>query len=189
MNLDEMITQAYNQHQAQLKMAEEARLAHEKKLIEQSISAFKQKFDRVISDELQKVLGIEIVGSESQSLGHAQFGYMGYYFRISAYGADKWRVDRSKNNSCFECLFADYSSNLVDRLLIALGEARESAQPQPGVTIEDARLIFENCLSDLEKVFDSRDDLTSNLKFGESLQSAIDLVDYCLDDLSGDEEG
>ncbi|MBD2437400.1 hypothetical protein [Nostoc sp. FACHB-110] len=200
MDLEKLIDNAYGKYQAELKAEEEAKLAEEKKLIDKSISVFKANFDQVISSELQQALGIEIIGSKTQSV-HARFGYMGYYFKITKYDEIRWRVDKGKSNFAAECLFAECSNNLINRLLIALGEIKASVEPQhSSIPIEEQikniQDTLDRCYADIKAISESQSwkqlceksgDPEMKTHLGDArnyLSEAMDCVDrLCIEDM------
>ncbi|WP_179066719.1 hypothetical protein [Nostoc sp. C052] len=57
------------------------------------------------------------------------------------------------------------------------------------MTPEQAKLILEEALKKINEVFENKQDLIHSYEnFGNSLETAITLIDGCIDDLSDDSD-
>lgn len=184
MNLEDLITKAYEQHQADARAAEQARLDKENQLIETNIAKFKQSFDQAIQPEMQDCIGIKIAGSTNQAF--ATFTYKSVELTIYIYG-HQWRVV-PEYGSGFDDFVVD-TENLLDGLLVVLGKIRESGEPEPKeMTTDEAISNLTVALNKAKEVREHKHDFFHNPEsFGEDLDTAICLLKKALNDLVGEE--
>jgi len=132
MNLEELIDSTYNKYQAQLRAAEEARTAYERKQTEKAIAEFRARLDAVIQSELQEALMMSFDAVLNQQ-AHAFFRYkdVEVVIRYGPYRDGEWGL----KDDLDQHLDHVSSERLVDYLLIRLGQikvikAEEKSEPQ-----------------------------------------------------------
>lgn len=183
MNLEQLITEAYSKHQAELQAAQEAQKLKEQQETERAIAKPRSQLNGVITPEIQACLNIEFTAKLYDS-GIARFIYKDteFYIQYGPYTGGEWGVWTNKNG------FPSHvrSEGLLNYLLIQLGQVRDSEpEPEPEMTLEHAADILGDCFALAENVYDKRHDFIHNPEeFGENLKTAICLLRKLSDELA-----
>lgn len=170
-DLEQLITEAYDLHIAQEKDEERQRLAQEEARKQTAIAQFRESFDLVFTADLQNAMRIKVDADEHRTF--ATFVYQGTQFYIFRFGQEDWKVETDNGDT-----FAARSSKIINRLFIAMGAIR-AVFSRKELTLEKAadKLIFSLC--EAEQVYDHSVDFLDSSEseaFGEKLKTAISVL-------------
>lgn len=149
MNLEQLITDAYAKHQAQIEAQLKAKLVEEQKRTQIVIDNFQKGFDAAVSPEMQALIGIKITGDINQA--QADFEYKNTRFTIYAHGSE-WRVlcvaiTGKANDFCVS------SNDLSNSLLVAMGEIRTNTESEiDRKEVEKIRATLNRCCSEIKAI-------------------------------------
>lgn len=150
MNLEQLITDAYSKHQAELKAKKETEELKHQQWTQEAIAKFSSRLNVVIPPQLQETLSLKIYGFYNQS-SYAEFEYRGELIRIITWGDYEWKAVRSG-----DYIAGGKSEEFLNSLLIALGIIREN--PEIYIDIEEAesfQVILDRCYVDVKSILES----------------------------------
>ncbi|PHJ69213.1 hypothetical protein VF14_03545 [Nostoc linckia z18] len=174
-DLEQMITNAYTRHLADLEAKKQERIAEEERKKQTAIAKFREVFDPVFAADLQNAMGIEFDSDSRRTF--ATFTYQDTKICIFRYSDDMWEVETSKGET-----FGAKPSEIVDRLLATMGRIREEFQPKR-LTPEEALEALIFALSQSEYVYSHRFEFQNSDKFGEDLKTVVCLLQKLSDEI------
>lgn len=177
--LEQMITDAYDLHIAQKRDEKQQRIAQEQARRQTAIAQFRERFDLVFSADLQNAMGIKVEADNLQTF--ATFTYQGTEFNILRFGQDDWKVERIDNGATFVA----NSHEIVNSLLITLGAVRATFSRKQ-MTLEEAADKITFSLSQVEHVYDHSADFIYQPEDIEAFGAKLRNVIVVLEELSID---
>ncbi len=151
MNLEQLITDAYSKHQAELKAKKEAEELEYQQWTQEAIAKFSSRLDEAIPPQLQETLSLKIYGFYNQS-SYAEFEYRGESIRIIAWGDYEWKA--MKNG---DYIAGGKPEEFLNLLLIALGKIREE-NPESKIDPEEVESLLctlSRCYVDIKSTSES----------------------------------
>ncbi|MFN6474031.1 MAG: hypothetical protein RMY36_030750 [Nostoc sp. SerVER01] len=180
-DLEQMITDAYTRHLADLEAKKQERIAQEEVQKQAAIAKFREVFDPVFAADLQSAIGIEVDNDGHQTFG--TFVYMETRFNIFSLGENAslrqnvWKIETSKGDT-----FTATSQKIVDTLLVAMGKTREEYQPKR-LTPQEALEALIFAFSQSECVYSHRFEFQNSDEFSKKLKTVVCLLGELSDEI------